>query len=121
MVVRRLRAKQLCSECSQEVYMFSNMRFYDCDFYIEGETILGRKFLKKGTTGRLLPADDKSFHEYASEQISKIPSFVDQENLHELSKIVYAIDPRGRSFNNVGTRNPENDLSMDEFGYLLSQ
>lgn len=34
MVARRLRAKQHCQECGQECYMFSNMRFYDCDFII---------------------------------------------------------------------------------------
>lgn len=78
MVARRLRAKQYCHECGQECYMFSNMRFYDCDFVIQGETITGKKFMKRGTTGRLLPKDDASFHSYVSNQVSRIPSLVQE-------------------------------------------
>lgn len=66
MVTKRLRAKQYCQECGEECYMFSNMRFYDCDFEIHGETITGKKFMKRGTTGRLLPVEDNSFHSYIS-------------------------------------------------------
>ena len=67
MVVKRLRAMQKCTECGEPCYLFSNMRFWDCDFYIEGETITGRKFKKRGTTGRLLPKADESFKEFLSE------------------------------------------------------
>ena len=62
--------------------------------------------MKKGTTGRLLPKEDESFHEYVYEQISKIPILIDEENIPELSRIMYTIDPKGKSFG-VGERDPE--------------
>ena len=36
---------------------------------------------------------------------------------------MYTVDPRGKSFNNLPPeiqRNPENDLELEEFQYLLS-
>lgn len=123
MVSRRLRARQYCPECGQECYMFSNMRFYDCDFVIQGETVTGKVFMKRGTTGRLLPREDESFHTFVSNQVTRIPQLVKKKDILELSKIMYTVDPKGKSFNNLppGTwRNPDNDLEFEEFQYLLS-
>lgn len=77
--------------------MFCNMRFYDCDFWIHGETENGKVFKKKGTTGLLKPVDELEPDGCESNQLSRLGPISEALPKIESSRLRYESRPRAQA------------------------